>query len=62
MKTLKIVLGIILGIASVVTLSQLSGGEAQGAGLAGSLTGFALMAGLAGWLIYSGCKSTPKKD
>ncbi|NDW09405.1 hypothetical protein [Dysgonomonas sp. 520] len=60
MKTFKLILGVILAIASLVTLSQLSGGDAQGAGLAGSLTGFLLIGGLAAWLIYSGTKSDNK--
>lgn len=50
------ILGVILGIASVVTLIQMSG-ESRGEEFIGVLIGFLLLGGLAGWLIYSGTKS-----
>lgn len=57
MKTFKIVIGIVLIIASLVTMSEVSGSDTQGAGLTGSITGFLLIGGLGIWLIYSGSKS-----
>jgi|GEM_PF-2575999 len=55
MKTLKIIIGAILGIASLVTIIQVAS-EESGAGLLGASIGFILLGGLSVWLIYSGIK------
>jgi len=55
MKTLKIIVGAILGIASLETIIQVAG-EENGAGLFGAFIGFILLGGLSVWLIYSGLK------
>lgn len=56
MQTFKVILGLILGVAAIVTMVQMAG-EEKGAGLAGAFTGFLILGGIAGWLIYSGTKS-----
>ena len=55
MRILKIIVGAILGIASLATVIQVAG-EESGAGLFGALIGFILLGGLSVWLIYSGLK------
>jgi hypothetical protein len=55
MKTFKIIIGAILGIASLVTIVQVAG-EESGASLFGAFIGFVLLGGLSVWLIYSGLK------
>lgn len=60
MQTVKIIIGVILGIAVLnVMISTLS--TESGAGLAGAFTGFILIGGLSGWLIYSGIKGNRQK-
>ena len=53
MKILKIVIGIILAIASISVMAGMAN-EESGAGLGGAITGFLIIGGLAAWLIYSG--------
>ena len=53
MKILKIVIGIILAIASISVMAEMAN-EESGAGLGGAITGFLIIGGLAAWLIYSG--------
>ncbi len=60
MQTAKIIIGIIIGFFALITLVQMAG-EESGAGLGGVFTGFILIGGLAGWLIYSGVKGNEKK-
>lgn len=60
MQTLKIIIGVILAIA-VTNVMITTAGEEKGAGLAGAFTGFILIGGLAGWLIYSGIQGNNKK-
>ncbi|MFV0418717.1 MAG: hypothetical protein ACK5KT_08315 [Dysgonomonas sp.] len=55
MKIFKTIVGSIIGIASIVTLTQMIG-EEQGGGLIGVFMGFLILGGLSGWLIYSGIK------
>lgn len=55
MNTIKIILGIILALASISTLFQTLG-EESGAGLGGALFGFVLISGLSLWLIITGIK------
>lgn len=57
MQTVKIILGVILAIASINVIITMSA-EEKGAGLAGAITGFLILASIAGWLIYSGTKKS----
>jgi hypothetical protein len=52
MRTFKIIIGIVLGLFSLITIVQVAG-EESGAGLAGAITGFIIFEGIAIWLIYS---------
>lgn len=64
MKKIKIVVGIIIAIASITVLTETLRYE-HGAGLGGGVFGFLIIACLAIWLIYSGIsveKSNEKKD
>lgn len=60
MQTLKIIIGIILGIVTLNVMITMAG-EESGAGLGGAVTGFIIIGGLSGWLIYSGVKGIQKK-
>lgn len=53
MKVIKIILGVIIGIAAIFSTIDTASTE-SGAGLAGVLTAFLLMGALSAWLIYSG--------
>lgn len=59
MNTFKIIIGVILAIASINVIITMAG-EEQGAGLAGAFTAFIALGGLAGWLIYSGIQGSRK--
>lgn len=59
MKALKIILGVILGLGAINAMIVM-GGEESGAGLAGAVTGFVILGGIAGWLIYSGMNHKSK--
>ena len=61
MQTFKIILGVIIGFATLKTMIEMIG-EESGAGLAGAFTGFLILGGLAGWLIYSGITGGEKKN
>jgi len=59
MKTFKVIIGIILAIASLNVMITMAG-EEQGAGLAGAVTAFIILGGIASWLIYSGMQGNSK--
>ena len=59
MQVLKIILGIIIGIAALITMVE-AFGEERGAGLGGAFIGFLLIGGLAFWLIKSGMEGMNK--
>jgi hypothetical protein len=61
MKTLKVIIGAILGFCAIKVMVEMAS-EESGAELFGAFIGFLLIGGLAGWLIYSGLKSTKKKE
>ena len=61
MKVFKLVFGLILGIAAIVTILGMLG-EEQGAGLGGALTGFVILMGIAIWLIFSAIKGFEKQS
>lgn len=59
MKTVKIILGVILGITSFVTLIQMLSDDLKGAkasAYVGAFIGFLNFEGLSFWLITSGMK------
>jgi len=56
MKAVKIIVGLVIGIFSLVTFIQMAGQE-SGAGLNGAFFAFLIFGGLSAWLIYSGLKS-----
>lgn len=55
MNTVKIVIGVILGLSGTITFTQMMG-EESGAGLGGAFFGFLILGGIAALLIYSGVK------
>jgi len=61
MKVFKLVFGLILGIAAIVTILGMLG-EEQGAGLGGALTGFVIIMAIAIWLIFSAIKGFEKQS
>lgn len=61
MQIFKIIIGLILGMASVLTMFSMLF-EERGAGLVGGFIGFILVGGLALWLIISGINGNQRNE
>ena len=61
MQIVKIVIGSILGLSSLMAISEMVA-EESGASLVGALIGFVLIGGFSAWLIYSGVNKTNKNQ
>ncbi|GAB2622556.1 hypothetical protein GCM10027035_17950 [Emticicia sediminis] len=62
MKLFKLILGIVIGIFSLITLIQELGQGHQGAALMGTLTGFVIIGGISFLLIRSGLNENNKNS